>query len=544
MTVTILFIEPPGHEDVHLALEKRFNFVIKSHPPDDDLASTVDTIKPDLIVLDVDLPDTEPQVLLASLMAEAMVVPVVLIGANGTVAAIDSDYPYIVGWINRPFLASTLADAAAVVIQSARLYRDTQRYSRDLKLVNEISRLVSSTLEVAEIPRLLLQRTPKIFEAECGSLALIDRQREGVVFQLAYDAQGKELKGLTNFIMPLGEGIVGLVAKTGQPIVANDVRGHPAWSPLSDQMTGFVTEKLLAVPLIAEGETIGVIELLNKQRGNFDQDDVDLLSLVASSAAIAIQNARQYKSLKQAHQALREAQKQRIAAERWTVLGKAAANLAHRINNTTTLIPIAAQHTQELLEQVEMAPELRDDIDGNLDRIRRNSLYTVELAMVLLRRFRKHPTEAHDVNALVSKALGAVEIPDTIKLITHLDPDLPSANTSDLLTDVLVELITNAVKMLGPQGGWLRVATFETGHNKIAIQITDNGPGIAPEDTGKIFDMFYTTSPSGLGFGLWWVKTFLEQQSSEISVESVPDENTTFTITLPQALSSLHSLPK
>lgn len=538
---TLLFIEPPGNEDLHIALTQRFNFIVKTLLPNNEVWSTIREIEPDLIILDVNLSTTAPEAILSTLKAQALSLPVVLVGEVDEITAIDFNYPHIIGWINRPFVAATLADAAAVAIQNARLYRDTEQYSRNLRLVNEISRLVSSTLEVAEIPRLLLERTAKIVEAECGSLALIDRQRKGVVFQLAYDGQGQEVKGLRNFIMPLDEGIMGLVATTGQPIIANDVKKHPAWSPLPDRITGFTTKKMVAVPLVAEGETIGVVELLNKKEGDFGQNDVDLLSLVAASAASAIQNARQYESLKQANQSLREAHKQRIAAERWTVLGKAAANLAHRINNTTTLIPIAAQHTQELLAQVEMPLELRADIEGNLDRIRRNSLYTVELAMILLRRFRKQPTEVHDVNELVKKALDLIEFPATIKLVTHLDPELPPADTSDLLIDVLVELMTNAVKILDPQTGLLRVATFKTGQDKIAIQITDNGPGIVAEDVDKIFDIFYTTSPAGLGFGLWWVKTFLEQQGSEISVESLPNENTTFTVTLPQNSAALRS---
>lgn len=442
-------------------------------------------------------------------------------------------------------LLSVLAEWAAIAIQNAKLYADIRQRSRDLHLVNEITRLVSGTLEVEQIPRLLLQRTAEIVGAECGSLALIDRQRGGVVFQLAYDNEGKELKELEDFLMPLGSGIVGTVAQTGQPIIANNVHQHPAWSPLADQLTGFATRKLVAVPLRVEGEILGVMELLNKKEGDFVEDDMQLLSLVASAAASAIQNARQYQALKRANNALREAQAQRIAAERWAVLGKAAGNLAHRINNSTALVPMAAQRLQELLQQVELEPELRKKVDDNLDRIRRNSLYTVDLAEVLLRRFRRHPTAAHDVNALVKQALELVEIPDNIRLVCQVDPDLPAVDTSDLLIEVFVELITNAIKVMGNKpDGVLRLATFQNGRDSVSIQITDNGPGIPPENIKQIFDIFYTTSPGGLGFGLWWVKTFLEQQHADITVESSPNEHTTFTVTLPRTLPALHSYGK
>ena len=65
--------------------------------------------------------------------------------------------------------------------------------------------------------------------------------------------------------------------------------------------------------------------------------------------------------------------------------------------------------------------------------------------------------------------------------------------------------------------------------------------GIPADNLSQIFDMFYTTNPQGLGFGLWWVKTFLEQQGGDIAVESQPNRGTTFTITLPCNPPSLRS---
>ena len=551
----ILLIGPADDPNLRRVLKTQFDFTVSELASGEQFVDVVRQTKLDLIILDVSTSEPSLKSVFSTLAAERLTTPVVLLSVNGD-SMITNTSPAMSGWISRsaspadvthliqtalaqPVTSNDLPPTELAELVEAN--RQLANRVNKLQSLFEISRLVSSTLQMAEIPRLLLQRAAEIVQAECGSLALIDKQRSGVVFQLAYDAEGTEVKGLRNFVMPLGEGIAGLVAETGQPVIANDVSQHPAWSPLSDQMTGFTTKKLMAVPLIAEGTIIGVVELLNKKEGDFDQNDVDLLSLVASSVAGAIQNARQYESLKQANQALHQAHKQRVAAERWAVLGKAAANLAHRINNTTTLIPIAAQHTLELLAPVELPPELRADIEGNLERIRRNSLYTVELATVLLRRFRKDPTDAHDINELINKALTLVELPTNIRLVTHLDPDLPPVDTSDLLTDVFVELLGNAIKALSPTGGLLRIATFRAGQNKVSIQITDNGPGITAEDVSKIFNMFFTTTPTGLGFGLWWVKTFLEQQRGEITVDSVPNEHTTFTVTLPHNLPSLRS---
>src|SRR5688572_11715752 len=223
------------------------------------------SFSPDLILLHASLAVPPVQRFLADLQSLKIETPVVMVGANGERPAIEANYPHIIGWISFPI---NPADLIMIAVQNAKLYEDTRHFSRNLQLVNEVSWLVSSSLDVEQIPHLLLNQTARLVGAECGSLALINEGKNGVIFQVAYDGQGQELKGLKDFLMPLGKGIVGLVAQTGQPVVANEARSHPAWSPLPDQITGFTTKKLVAVPLINEGEILGVIELLNKKEGD------------------------------------------------------------------------------------------------------------------------------------------------------------------------------------------------------------------------------------------------------------------------------------
>ncbi len=530
----LLVVDTAEETSLWAELEEKHGVVI-SHAQNGQAAlARLQANRPDLIILSTRLASS----LLPELAARGITIPVVLIGANGDGADLNLNKTDVIARIDRPFNA---ADWAAIAIRNAWLYEAVEEHRRDLELVNQVSRLVSSTLDVEEIPRLLIQRAAEIFEAECGSMALLDKERGGVRFQLAYDSEGNELKGLKDFILPLGVGVVGLVAQTGEPRIVNNPVEDPHWFPLADELTGFKTKKLLAVPIVAEGEILGVIEMLNKTRGDFDEGDLQLLSLVAASAATAIQNARQYEALKEAHETLQELQAQRIAAERWAVLGKAAGGMAHRINNTTTLIPIATQHLRELLQPVPMEPDLRQEIDANLDRIERNTRYTVEMAMTLIRRFRKDSAAAYDINDLVKRGLALVETPANVKVMLHLDPGLPPIDTSELFVDAVVELITNALRALAGREGLLRLATFKDGPDRVSIQVTDSGPGITEKDLCRIFDIFYTTSPHGLGFGLWWVKTFLEQQHGRITVESRPGEGTTFTISLPRHAPPLHS---
>ncbi|MEM7034127.1 MAG: GAF domain-containing protein [Chloroflexota bacterium] len=428
-------------------------------------------------------------------------------------------------------VVQALADWAAIAVTNARLYQQSQRGAKSQDLINEITRSILSSLHVEEIPHKLIQHSTEILGAECGSLALVDDATQELVFQLAYDDQGKEITEMTDLRFPLGQGIIGAVAADGRPRIVNDVRHDRQWYGEVDHLIQFETQEVLAVPLLAEGQILGVVELLNKRDGDFNQHDQDLLMAVASAAAIAIQNARQYQALVDTHRDLREAQQQRIAAEQWSILGRAAAGLAHRIHNTTAVVPASAQDLREILTEVKMSPDLRDEVEANLSRIERNTIYTLDLADGLLRRFNHRPVAENDVNALVERAIGQANIPDSVRLVANLAPELPKIDTSNLLADVILELVSNSIKAM-PDGGLLTINTRAT-DTEIIIQVMDTGVGISPDKQKKIFNLFYGQDEVGLGFGLWWVKTFLQQHRGVIEINSTEGEGAAFTVRLP-----------
>lgn len=426
-----------------------------------------------------------------------------------------------------------LADWAAIAITNARLYQEAQRGLKSTRLINEISNSILSSLRSEEIPHRLIQQSTEILGAECGSLALVDNEAQEIEFQLAYDGDGQEITRMRKLRLPLGQGIIGAVAADGQPRIVIDVTRNPQWYSKIDDLTNFTTQEVLAVPLQSEGEIIGVVELLNKRNGDFTQDDLSMMIAVASAAAIAIQNARQYEALVTAHSQLREAQQQRIASEQWSILGRATAGLAHRIHNTTAIVPASAQDLREVLRPVRMSGAVRRDVEANLSRIERNTLLTLELVDNLLYRFHQTPVPASDVNALVQEAIDKISqsLPKTISLVTDLAESLPPVDTSNLLADAVVELMANAIKAM-PKGGILTVKTSAL-NGDVRIEVSDTGVGIPKEQQIRIFTLFYGQDETGLGFGLWWLKTFLLQHRGDIQLKSEPGKGATFIITLP-----------
>ncbi|MFL7791217.1 MAG: GAF domain-containing protein [Anaerolineae bacterium] len=128
-----------------------------------------------------------------------------------------------------------------------------------------------------------------LLEAEDGSLMLIDEDADEMVFVLVHGAVRQMLEGY-RFDRRLG--IAGQVAESGEATVINDVRGVPYFLPEIDERFGFVTKSLVAVPLIARGRALGVLEVLNKRSDEgFTDDDASVLSVLATLAALALDYA-------------------------------------------------------------------------------------------------------------------------------------------------------------------------------------------------------------------------------------------------------------
>jgi signal transduction histidine kinase len=168
--------------------------------------------------------------------------------------------------------------------------RDAQR----LELLLEVARLLSSKLELPELLTTVLKLASRVVDAETASLLLLDESTQELYFDVALglgdDAAKVRLK--------LGQGIAGSVAQSRKPETINEVRKDPRWSAKMDESTGFVTQSILAVPIMLKGRLIGVVEAINKRGGPFGPHDVETFEAFASQTGVAIDNARLFTSLR------------------------------------------------------------------------------------------------------------------------------------------------------------------------------------------------------------------------------------------------------
>ncbi len=138
--------------------------------------------------------------------------------------------------------------------------------------------------------RSIVEATVALFDAEAASLALHDPTTDRLVFTVAAGEHGQGVVGLA---IEAGEGVAGYVFSSGQPLAISDVRQDARFGRAAAEQTGYVPRSLVAVPLLDDEGTLGVLEVLDKRGGGgFDLRDVELAGVFARQATVAIRSSR------------------------------------------------------------------------------------------------------------------------------------------------------------------------------------------------------------------------------------------------------------
>jgi len=193
-------------------------------------------------------------------------------------------------------LAQLLANQAASALENARLYRAVRRHLAELTTLNHISQVITAILDLRETLSIIADHVHWLLDVAAASVILYDQDSDRLWFGATSGESSRFIQG--RHLSP-GQGVVAWVIEHGEPLRVNDAPQDPRFFDDWDQATGFTTHSVLCAPLRARGRTIGAIEAINKASGPFDQKDLTLLTSIAASAAIAIDNARLYEQAQQ-----------------------------------------------------------------------------------------------------------------------------------------------------------------------------------------------------------------------------------------------------
>ena len=164
-----------------------------------------------------------------------------------------------------------------------------RRYIRALQRLQETVERFTPEQEILALLDQTLRCALALLDADDGSLVLINEETDELVFVLVHGTVREKALG---YRFDRRQGIAGWVAEHLEPAIVDNVRADPRFFPDIDEVFGFVTVSLVAVPLAARGKVLGVIEVINRRSGEpFTEDDASLLSVLATLSASALDYA-------------------------------------------------------------------------------------------------------------------------------------------------------------------------------------------------------------------------------------------------------------
>ena len=393
------------------------------------------------------------------------------------------------------------------------------------RIVEAFYRIGHSIQRVTELPELLqtiMNESKHLLGSGASSLFLYDAERNDLCIQQVVGGDEE----IVSIRVPIDQGIVGAAARERRTQIVNDCASDSRHFKINTD-SGMVIRNLIASPMILGERLIGVLEVLNREKGDFDEMDAKVLGILADQAAVQIENTRLIRA--------------KVQAERLTALGEAAAKLAHSIKNILFCWKGSAGLIEQALEEREI-----ENIANLWPVLKRanDSIAKLVQDMLMISRERTPERKPTNLNSLMEAiAQQCREKADRagVELGTQLDPDAPETSVDpSAMQDVLLNLTVNAIQAIEEakvsDGRITLISSFDGGGKKITLQVRDNGPGIPEEVQNRVFEPFFSTKGSkGTGLGLAVAVKTVAEHGGKLSLQSAPWQGSTFTIELPLA---------
>jgi signal transduction histidine kinase len=432
-------------------------------------------------------------------------------------------------------LLGALGTQAAIAIENANLLQTTQQDLKEINALYQVSRGLAGSLD----PDQLLKNVVDLLQQNFGyyhvQVYLVDHEHDALVARYGSGKIGDFLRE-QGYHLPVGTGIVGQVAETGEPFMTNDVERivffvrHPL---LPD------TQSNLTVPIKVDDQVVGVLDIQQVPPDRLTSRDMQLMTTVADQLAVALQKANLYSELQTSLSQERLMHAQLVQSERLAVIGRLLASVSHELNNPLQAI----QNALFLVNDEEnLSPQGHRDLEIVLSETERMA------EMIKRLRAFYRPSRAEDfqdielnniaveVSALTANHMRHKNI--TFEFIPDLElPVVPGI--PDQIRQIVLNLFMNAVEAM-QTGGHLTVYTRRLPEqDRILFSVTDTGPGIDPEILPHIFEPFMTNKENGTGLGLTITADIIRRHNGDIQAENNPEGGATFRVWLPKVRKEL-----
>ncbi|HEY9721035.1 MAG TPA: ATP-binding protein [Oscillatoriaceae cyanobacterium] len=470
----------------------------------------------------------------------------------------------------RADLLRTAASDLALVLTKDRGFRKSRADAHHLAMLNELSRMISATMDLPQILRMVLVQALELSEAEQGAVFW------GPERLATLDRQGREVDDLR-----VSQSVVNQVLEEGRSLSILDTQEDARFATQASIMD-LQLRSLMCVPLRAGQEIRGVLYVSSQSvNRTFGPRDLELLEGIASQVALALETAQSYQTirelnagleekvkartaeLQEALHALQKTQAQLVQSEKMASLGQMVAGVAHELNNPLNFIhgnlkvlrdtylksieELLALYDKKLPGDAEIA-RLKDDLDyeymaQDLQKIIESALKGTTRSQRIvedLKLFSGHD-EAElkpvDLRASLESTIALIQgrFADKVRISTELAA-LPEVTVlGKQLNQAFLALLTNACQAIAHEGE-VHITLRQEGEQAI-VTVRDTGVGIPEENLPKVFDPFFTTRPvgEGTGLGLTTAYSIVERHNGRIELRSTQGEGTTALLSLPMA---------
>jgi len=293
-------------------------------------------------------------------------------------------------------------------------------------------------------------------------------------------------------------------------------------------------DSFASVPIFAKDKVIGVISVDNHlDRHPINEEDIQILSMLARQAGLAIENARLYEYIEQTNQELKSAQERLLESEKLTALGEMAAGMAHEIRNPLVSIGGFVRRLFKKFQGDSQVQTYFQVIINEVERLEKTLNEILDFSQDTQGQFKEE-----DLTLIVEGALELIrrELDESrIVVQKELNP-LPRVYCDGRqIRHVFYNLFLNALQAM-PHGGVLGIRTeLSQGSDPgwVTVEIRDTGEGIPPELLHNIFNPFFTTKASGSGLGLSIVHKIVTRHYGNVEIDNRPGEGVSFFIKLP-----------
>ncbi len=446
-----------------------------------------------------------------------------------------------------------------------------KRIARNNEALLKISVALHEYPDLDELLDFISSEVKRLMEAEGALVILLDEETNEFFFKAAaHDDEAAE-KRIKEIRFPATKGVSGRVLRTGQPVMIEDVSRDPDFYRVIDSLAGFTTKSLLSVPLRSKDRIIGVLCAMNKKVGMFDQMDMELMSMIGSTAALSIENARFSSEIREAYKEV-------------SSLNRAKDKVINRLSHELkTPLSVLSASLSILEKKLEALPERT--WKSTVARARRNLERILEIQYQVEDIMRERKFEAHSLLSLLLEEVadelevmvaeevgegGIVEklrkkideefglkesVPEVLDLtqctrqiIERIEPQMASRDVEivtrfdvvppvfvppDVLEKVVTGLVKNAVENT-PDEGKVELSVQKRGKGAELV-VKDYGVGITEENQRRIFEGFFMTQDTldysskrpfdfnagGKGADLLRMKIFSERYNFRIEMDSV-----------------------